>query len=258
MQILIQIKAILLAIFLMIFLLVPASIIALPFALGKRLKIVGPAWSFFGEKLLRYGCHASIAISEDYRSERFKGTPCYGLYVANHQSYMDIPLILTMFQAPPIMKKAILHVPVFGWIAWVSGALAVSRTQVSSRRQVFEKAKKRVLKEKIGLQVYPEGTRSKTSIPKPFTEIKKTLLIFAFNEKIPVVPVSLYGTRGILNSLGMINPGRQVGIYVHKEVDPADFNSGEEFAQACWEKVIKGHDQMQMKLGPLNENLSLV
>ncbi len=257
MQILIQIKAIVLAVFLLIFVLVPANLLALPFALGKRLKIVGPAWAFFGDKLLRYGCHAKIAISEDHRSERFRGTPCYGLYVANHQSYMDIPLILTLFQAPPIMKRAILHVPIFGWIAWVSGALAVSRTQVSSRRQVFEKAKKRVLKEKIGLQVYPEGTRSKTSLPKSFTEIKKTLLIFAFNEKIPVVPVSIYGTRGILNSFGMINPGRQVGLYIHKEVDPKDFDSAEKFAETCWEKVITGHDQMREKLGPLNENLSL-
>lgn len=257
MRILIQIKAVFLAFFLLFFLLVPACLIALPFRLERRLKIVCPVWELFGRLLLRYACHAQIVIAEDHRGALFKGVPCFGLYVANHQSYADIPLMLTMHQAPPIMKKEVLNIPVFGWMAWISGALPVSRTSTASRRQVFEKAKKRILKEKIGLQVYPEGTRSKTSYPKTYKEIKKTLLVFAFNEKIPVVPTSIYGTRGIFSPKGMINPGRSIGIIVHKEVNPAEFTSADEFAEVCWNKVIEGHDQMREKLGSLNESLSL-
>lgn len=176
--------------------------------------------------------------------------------MANHQSYVDIPLMITIYQASPIMKKEVLYIPIFGWMAWISGALPVSRSSGSSRRKVFEKAKKRIMKENIGLQVYPEGTRSKNALPKPFPEIKKTLLIFAYNEKIPVIPTSMYGTRGVLNSNGLINPGRHLGIIVHKEIHPENFSSADEFAEACWSKVILGHDQMKEKLGPLNENLS--
>lgn len=156
MGILIQIKAIFLGIILLVFMLVPANLIAAPFKLSRRLKITGPIWALFSHILVRYACHAQIKISEDHRSEAFRGTPCYGLYVANHQSYVDIPVMLTMYQAPPIMKKEILNIPLFGWMAWISGALPVSRTKTSSRRKVFEKAKKRILKEEIGLQVYPE------------------------------------------------------------------------------------------------------
>ncbi len=256
MQILIQIKAVFLGLFVLLFVLVPACLLALPFGLKNRLKIVGPVWKLFGFILLRYGFQAKIAISEDHRSESFKGIPCYGLYVANHQSFMDIPLMTTMHQAPPIMKKEILNIPIFGWIAWISGALPVSRNSVGSRRKVFEQAKKRILNEKIGLQVYPEGTRSKDSLPRPFNEIKRTLLVFAFNEKIPVVPTSIYGTRGLIGDKGQIHSGRKVGIILHKEIDPAHYSSAEEFARSCWERVITGHDQMKSHLGPLNENLS--
>ncbi len=102
--------------------------------------------------------------------------------------------------------------------------------------------------------VYPEGTRSKTAVPKSFDEIKKTLLIFAYNEKIPVVPTSLYGTRGVLSPKGMIKPGRHLGIIVHKEIHPEDFSTPDEFARTCWQAVINGHDRMKKELGPLNEN----
>lgn len=257
MRILIQIKAVFLGTILLMFLLVPACLVALPFHLERRLKIVCPVWDLFGRLLLRYACHAHIRIAEDYRSAQFKGVPCFGLYVANHQSYVDIPLMLTMFQAPPIMKKEVLNIPIFGWMAWISGALPVSRSSTASRRKVFEKAKKRILREKIGLQVYPEGTRSKNAYPKRFNEIKKTLLVFAFNEKIPVVPTSVYGTRGVLSPKGIIIPGRSIGIIVHKEINPAEFSTADEFAEVCWNKVIQGYDEMKEKLGPLNENLSL-
>lgn len=154
------------------------------------------------------------------------------------------------------MKKEVLYIPFFGWMAWISGAMPVSRSSISSRRKVFEKAKKRILKDRIGLGVYPEGTRSKDALPKAFKDIKRTLLVFAYNEKIPVVPSSIYGTRGVINSKGMIVPGRSLGVIVHKEINPAEFTSSEEFAEACWTKVIQGHDEMKEKLGPLNENLS--
>ncbi len=257
MRILIQIKAVFLSILLLFIALVPACIIAFPFPLATRLKIVGPVWAFFGRCVVKLVCHARISILEDHRGPPFRGTPCYGLYVANHQSYVDIPLMVTLFQAPPIMKKEVLYIPIVGLMAWISGGLPVSRGKTSSRRAVFEKAKKRIMKERIGLQVYPEGTRSKDALPKPYSGIKRTLLVFAFNEKIPVVPVSIYGTRGVLSPKGLINPGRSVGMIIQQEIYPEQFPSAEAFAEACWGKVIEGHDRMKAQLGPLNENLSL-
>lgn len=256
MHILIQIKAVLVGIILLLTTILPASLIALPFGLERRLKIMCPVWELFGKLILRYACHVQIRVSEDHRSPEFKGVPAQGLYIANHQSYIDIPLVMTMYQVPAIMKKEVLYIPIFGWIAWVSGAMPVARGKMSSRKKVFDQARKRILVEKIGLQVYPEGTRSKNSFPKTMQEVKRTLMIFAYNAKIPVIPTSIYGTRGVLTPWGNINPFRSVGIIVHKEVDPKNFLNVDEFCVACWGKVIEGHDQMMKELQPLNENLS--
>lgn len=256
MHILIQIKAVLVGIILLFTTILPACLIALPFGLERRLKIMCPMWELFGKLILRYACHVRIRVSEDHRSPEFKGVPAQGLYIANHQSYIDIPLVMTMYQVPPIMKKEVLYIPFFGWIAWASGAMPVARGKMSSRKRVFDQAKRRILVEKIGLQVYPEGTRSKNSLPKTMQEVKRTLMIFAFNEKIPVIPTSIYGTRGVLTPWGNINPYRSVGIIVHKEIDPKNFSNVDDFCVACWGKVIEGHDQMKKELQPLNENLS--
>jgi len=249
MYILIQIKAVFISLFLLLFCLVPANLIAAPFALSRRLKITGPVWQFCSDFLLNYALHARIKIREDHRAPEFKGRPCSGLYVANHQSYIDIPLLTTCYQAPPIMKKELLYfLPVFGWMAWISGALPVSRSSMASRRRIFERARKRVLVENIGLQVYPEGTRSKKTVPKEFHEIKKTLLVWAFNEKIPVIPTSIYGTRGVLSSKGTINPGKDLGIIVHSALYPKDFADADSFARAAWGKVTDGYYQMQKEI----------
>jgi 1-acyl-sn-glycerol-3-phosphate acyltransferase len=256
MWILIQIKAVFVALFLLIFVLLPACLIAAPFNLRRRLKIVSPAWAFFARNLLKFGCHTRVTIDEDHRSEAFATTPPFGIYIANHQSYVDIPLIITKYQLPPIMKKEVLYIPLFGQLGWISGALPVSRSKVGSRKKVFDAAKKRILGEKIGIQVYPEGTRSKQADPKAFSEIKRTLMIFAFNEKIPVIPTSIYGTRGVLTPSGTINPYRHVGIIVHKEIDPKDFASADSFCEACWAKVTEGYQEMKTQLGPLNERVA--
>lgn len=248
MQILIQIKAIFFGLLALLFILMPGCLVAFPFPLRRRLKMVSPVWRLFGHTVLRYACGAKIRISKDNRSAEFKTIPAKGLIVANHQSYIDIPLQATIHQTPPIMKKEVLYIPIVGWMAWISGALPVSRNKSASRRQVFEKAKKRIIKDNIGLQVYPEGTRSKTARPKEFSEIKKTLLIFAYNEKIPVIPVSMYGTRGVLNSKGFVRPGRNLGIIVHQEILPSDYGSSDAFAEACWNKVIQGYDQMKAEI----------
>ncbi len=107
--------------------------------------------------------------------------------------------------------------------------------------------------EKIGLQVYPEGTRSKDALPKHYDKIKRTLLVFAFNEKIPVIPTSIYGTRNVLSNMGWIHPNRHLGIIVHKEIVPQDYKNSDEFCRAIWGKVVEGHNELKTRLAPLNE-----
>jgi 1-acyl-sn-glycerol-3-phosphate acyltransferase len=228
----------------------------IPFGLQERIKRTAYLWKWISDQIMNHICDAKIDIAEDYRSPEFRTKPPFGLYVANHQSYIDIPLIFTMYQVPPIMKKEVLYLPIVGLMGWIAGAMPVSRSSHGSRKRVFIQTKDRILNDRIGVQVYPEGTRSKVTHPKSFEELKKTLLIFAWNEKIPVIPNSIYGTRGVLSSKGIVSPGRHVGIIIHKEILPENYANSEDFARACWEKVLEGYYQMEAKLKPLNESLS--
>lgn len=231
-----------------------AALFYIPFDLKKRIIGTSPLWKWLSVQLLRYACEAKIDVAEDHRSPEFRTSPPFGLYVANHQSYIDVPFIFTMYQVPPIMKKEVLYIPFVGLMGWICGAMPVSRSSQGSRKRVFVQTRERILDQRIGVQVYPEGTRSKIARPKSFEEVKKTLLVFAWNEKIPVIPNSIYGTRGVLTNQGLIRPGRHVGIIIHKEILPQNYPNAEEFAKACWMKVIEGYDQMEAKLGPLNKN----
>ena len=228
----------------------------IPFDLQERIKKTAYLWKWISDRIMHQVCDAKIDIAEDHRSPEFRTKPPFGLYVANHQSYIDIPLIFTMYQVPPIMKKEVLYLPIVGLMGWIAGAMPVSRSSHGSRKRVFIQTKNRILVDRIGVQVYPEGTRSKETRPKSFEEVKKTLLTFAWNEKIPVIPNSIYGTRGVLTKNGFVRPGRHVGIILHKEILPENYPNSEEFAKACWGKVLEGYNQMEAKLGPLNENLS--
>lgn len=226
----------------------------IPLPLQERIRKTSYLWKWISDQLLHHACQAKVDISEDHRSPEFQTEPPFGLYVANHQSYVDIPLIFSMYQVPPIMKKEVLYIPIVGLMGWIAGAMPVARGSQGSRKRVFIQTRNRILNDRIGVQVYPEGTRSKVTRPKSFEEVKKTLLVFAWNEKIPVIPNSIYGTRGIISSKGLITPGRHVGIIIHKEILPENFPTSQEFAKACWTKVIEGYEQMEAKLGPLNGN----
>ncbi len=230
-----------------ILLITPPTLLVIPLPVRLRLKIVGPFWRLFALYSLKYGCWAQIH-SEDHREAHLKVWPPQGLYIANHQSFLDIPLVLTQFQVPPVMKKEILHIPLLGLMAWAIGALPVSRGKRNSRKKVFILARDRLVKERLAVQYYPEGTRSKLAVPKPYEALKVTLIQLAWEEKIPVIPVSLYGTKGVVTPTGRIQLGKKIGIMTHASVDPHQYPSASIFARACWAQVVKGHDQLKASL----------
>lgn len=230
-------------------LLVPISLIALPFRQDQRLRITQYPWGLFG-KIIIYMATLTKLHKEDRRDEdsRKRSIP-KGLYMANHQSMMDIPLLLTCFRVPPIMKKEVLNIPLFGIIGASSGAVPVDRSSIDSRKKVFEIARDRLRNGSKCLQYYPEGTRNKESDrPKPYEKIKIALLKVAYAEKIPVYPVSIYGTKNILSGSYFISFRQKVGLILHEAVMPEQFTSEQDFCKFCWSKVENGYDELDEKL----------
>ena len=228
----------------------PISMIALPLHINTRIKIVSPGWGMFAKVIMKLGIFAKITKIDERDEEMRKMRQPPGLHIANHQSFMDIPLVLCSFQIPPIMKKEVLYIPIFGLCGYASGAMIVDRSKRDSRRRVFEQSKNRLLNEFKSLQYYPEGTRQRgNNEPKTFREIKTPLMKFAYEAGIPVFPTSIYGTKKILSAkTGMIRHGQSIGIKHHRAVNPGDFESCEAFMEAAWNKVLEGYYELKEKI----------
>ncbi|MBY0517365.1 MAG: 1-acyl-sn-glycerol-3-phosphate acyltransferase [Bacteriovoracaceae bacterium] len=247
-QVLAQIWASLTLPIVFVVLVLPVTLVVIPLPLKYRLRVVGPFWKLFSLYCIRVGCWGTL-YSEDNRKPEDCTYPPHGLYIANHQGFLDIPIVLSQFQVPPIMKKEVLYIPILGVMAWAAGALVVSRGKRNSRKKVFVKARKRLVDDNFAVQYYPEGTRSKTAIPKEYKDLKITLLQLAWEAKVPVFPISIYGTRGVISKWGIIRPGHKFGIITSSAVNPNDFDNPNSFAKACWEKVTSGHSKLSSLLG---------
>jgi 1-acyl-sn-glycerol-3-phosphate acyltransferase len=201
----------------------------------KRLRFISPFWVFFGRVIMKYSCFAKID-STDNRDLKTQVEAPKGLYIANHQSMMDIPLVLTKFCIPPIMKNEILKIPFFGLASKISTAIPVDRKDKNSRVNVVRECQRRLL-DGQAVQYYPEGTRSRLGRPKDYKDVKLKLVEYAYNNDVPVTTISIKGTDTILNRYGFINPFHDIKICLSNTIFPKDFDSSEEFSRYCWDQV---------------------
>lgn len=118
------------------------------------------------------------------------------VYVANHQSYMDIPILFAYVPAAfRIMAKASLFsIPIVGWHLRRTGHLPISFTNArADARRLLEAV--RYLREGHSLVVFPEGGRS---VSGGLEEFKTGIFLAALKVGAPIIPVTLRGTRQLL------------------------------------------------------------
>jgi len=122
------------------------------------------------------------------------------LFVSNHQSNFDIPLLLGYLKKPIgfIAKMEITKLPIVP--DWMEQMHCVFMDR-SDRRQSLKAIKEGVEKLQNGhsLVIFPEGTRSKTS---QVGEFKSGSFHLATKSGVPVIPVRIEGTYNILEANG--------------------------------------------------------
>lgn len=115
--------------------------------------------------------------------------------MANHQSYHDILVLLTL----PVFihwmaKKELFRIPFLGWILTWIDAISIDR---GNRGKAFASVKKAATKIRHGATVliFPEGTRSPDGRLLPFN---KGGFFLAAISKVPVLPIIIAGTHKIM------------------------------------------------------------
>lgn len=151
--------------------------------------------------------------------ERLRPGQSYVL-ISNHLSNFDIWCTLASmpFVVRFVAKKELLRIPVFGQALAVSGHIVIDRGDPESAIDRINEAAKRT-EEGIGILFYAEGTRSRDG---KVHEFKKGGVSLALLSQLPVVPVSVSGTRKFLpRGCKVIRPGGRVRIVLGEPIPTA-------------------------------------
>lgn len=140
------------------------------------------------------------------------------VFVANHQSFFDIPVVFWWlpFQLRIIAKDSLGRVPFVGWHLRRAGHLLVDRRNPD--RVGILATWRRVVADGLSLIIFPEGTRSRDGRVGRF---KAGSFVLAIEAGIPVVPLSIVGTRALMpRGSFFVRPGT-VRFTVHDPVPTA-------------------------------------
>jgi 1-acyl-sn-glycerol-3-phosphate acyltransferase len=109
------------------------------------------------------------------------------LVVANHRSYIDIPILLSALPCVFLAKREVADWPLFGTAAELQSTVWVDRACPESRKQAVERAED-VLARGISFAAFPEGT---TTAGPGINSFYPGLFRLAERRGFPVLPVAL-------------------------------------------------------------------
>lgn len=118
------------------------------------------------------------------------------VFLANHQSYFDVPLLLATLpgQVHFAAKKNLFAIPVFGWALHAGGFIPVDRKDRRQAIEVYAAASSR-LRGGASVLFFPEGTRSPDG---RLGRFQRGGFLVAQKSGAAIVPVGLRGTFELL------------------------------------------------------------
>jgi 1-acyl-sn-glycerol-3-phosphate acyltransferase len=139
--------------------------------------------------------------------------------VANHSSYLDIPLVLaaSTHDFAFVTKRELLDWPVIARITRSGGHIPVDRDRAESRGAVVARMVK-TLRAGRDVMVFPEGTFSHDDGLRPF---HAGAFKAALSAGVPIVPMALEGVSRVWSQHARFPRPGHVAIWIGDALDPA-------------------------------------
>jgi len=194
----------------------------------------------WGTLLLRMTRNFPVMENRDVLLDFYKQQKA-AMFVANHNSWMDIPFLgatIGWRNYKFVAKKELERVPILGKAIMCAKNVCVDRSDRRSQLMTL-KAGMNWLKEGVHLTTFPEGTRSRSG---KLMKFKNGAFKMAHKMQAPVVPLSIVASAKIMPSHWMFpfRPGRSIcKVVVHDPVE-SDGKTEEELAEAVREAIISG------------------
>ncbi len=189
------------------------SLVIAPMA-GPRVagKYCGGLWS-------RLICYMTPVFVTTQGKENIDRNQSY-IIVANHQSVYDIVALYGWLGVDFrwVMKKELRKVPFLGFACEALGHIFIDRSNTKKALESLESAQK-IIVNGTSVILFPEGTRSKTG---ELGKFKKGAFKMACDLGLPVLPVTIHGTREIVQTKSlMLFPGK-AKLVIHSPIVSAN------------------------------------
>lgn len=144
------------------------------------------------------------------------------IFMANHQSFFDIFIVLAFIPAQFrfIAKKELFAVPIFGGALRKYGTIEINRQHHASAVKSLDEAARKI-REGTSVVTFPEGTRSVDGEIKTF---KKGVFHLALKAGVPIVPISIIGSREILPKHSLKVRSGKITVIFDKPLDIAGYS----------------------------------
>lgn len=176
--------------------------------------------------------HIHIEGQENYDSSK----PT--IFIANHQSFMDIPLAYQLrWNMKWVVKHSMTYIPVMGWMVKLTGQLTINRSSKGALKRLEKLVQP--LNERVPVMIFPEGTRALDGEIKAF---KNGAFLLAKEHGFLIQPIVIDGTYSALPSGSMLfNPSAKFKLRVLDAIDPANFDSMDALKNHARSVIVDGH-----------------
>lgn len=163
------------------------------------------------------------------------------IFMANHQSNFDILVLLGYIpvQFYWISKKEVFYVPLLGAAMKRAGYISVDRQDREKAIKSLDEAAQ-IIRNGKSVMTFPEGTRSRDG---KIGSFKKGPFYLALQSGVPIIPVSIIGSRAILprRSLRM-HPGK-ITMIIDKPIDSTEYSleNRDELMSKVYEVITRNY-----------------
>ena len=160
------------------------------------------------------------------------------LFISNHVSNLDPPIITRQLgrRIAIIAKQELFKIPFFGRAMRAGNFVAVDRSDWRAAAGSVHQAAA-VLQSGLGMLAFPEGTRSGNGKLLPF---KKGPFHLAMEAGVPVVPITITGSREAWPKGSMSLRKGEVVVTFHAPIDPRRFTRKEDLLAAVRAVIESG------------------
>lgn len=178
------------------------------------------------------------------------------LYVANHGSWLDIPILCTVLDPvfKFIAKGELLSTPCIGQQLSGGNHILIDREDRRSQLRTFKEGVS-WLKSGVSLMAFPEGKRSHDG---RLMEFKGGVFSMAAKSNVPIVPISISNTHAVMpsNSMFPVQSGAgKLHVHVHSPID-IDGRPESEIASLVREKLLSKMPLDQHPLPNIQDEIS--